>query len=66
MLRREAEGVRYEIWERYRIRTTPHQSTRSGCQLPQWGRRGRFAPECVPSTAHKIPRFGVQPRYRAG
>ena len=30
---REAEGVRYEIWVRYKIRTTPPQSARSGCQL---------------------------------
>ena len=27
---REAEGVRYEIWVRYKIRTTPPQSARSG------------------------------------
>ena len=26
----EAEGVRYEIWTPYKIRTTPSQSARSG------------------------------------
>ena len=41
---REAEGVRYEIWAYYEIRTTPPQSARSGCQLPQRWSRGRFAP----------------------
>ena len=41
---REAEGVRYEIWVRCKIRTTPSQSARSGCQLSQRESQGRFAP----------------------
>ena len=40
----EAEGVRYEMLVHYKIRTTPPQSARSGCQLPQRGSQGRFAP----------------------
>ena len=44
---REAEGVRYEIWVRCKIRTTPSQSARSGCQLSQRESQGRFAPGVV-------------------
>ena len=40
----EAEGVRNEIWGHYKIRTTPSQSARSGCQLSQRESQGRFAP----------------------
>ena len=40
----EAEGVWYEMWVRYDIRTTPSQSARSGCQLSQRESQGRFAP----------------------
>ena len=43
----EAEGVRYEIWKHYKIRTTPSQSARSGCQLSQRESQGRFAPGVV-------------------
>ena len=41
---REAEGVRLDEWVRYKIRTTPSQSARSGCQLSQRESQGRFAP----------------------
>ena len=40
----EAEGVRCEIWEHCKKRTTPSQSARSGCQLSQRESRGLFAP----------------------
>ena len=41
----EAEGVRNEIWGHCKIRTTPSQSARSGCQLSQRESQGRFAPK---------------------
>ena len=47
---REAEGVRCETWMCCKIRTTPPQSARSGCQLPQRWSRGRFAPFPAVST----------------
>ena len=44
---REAEGVRNESTVRCKIRTTPSQSARSGCQLSQRESQGRFAPGVV-------------------
>ncbi len=55
----EAEGVRYDNnVTLQKIRTTPPQAARSGCQLPQRWSQGRFAPDMFHSMHRSIPEAG--------